>query len=167
LKTGTTSKAGSQKGRVKSKSGVTPAATAQEDVPARSNKHSQTKSTTETAKKARHDDDPQSQPDHDEVNQSHSENRSSKSQFLTAGRISGSELGFQHLLLKRNHGGKEFDELLMNTSIVDFMDSKESIAAFATFTAKVSTGCQCKDSNRSFRLTSLTHTLRYDCAGDC
>jgi hypothetical protein len=47
------------------------------------------------------------------------------------------------LLLKRNHGGKEFDELLMNTSVVDFMDSKESVAAFATFMAKVSTGCQC------------------------
>jgi hypothetical protein len=31
----------------------------------------------------------------------------------------------------------------MNTSVVDFMDSKESVAAFATFMAKVSTGCQC------------------------
>jgi hypothetical protein len=54
----------------------------------------------------------------------------------------------------------------MNTSIVDFMDSKESAAAFATFMAKVSAGCQCKDSNTNSRLTSLTHTLRYDCVGD-
>jgi hypothetical protein len=124
-KTGSTSKAGSRKERVKSKSGVTLVAAAWEDGPGRSNKHSQMKSTIETAKKAKHDDNPQSQPNHDEVNQSHSENRSSKFQPLTVGGISGNELGFRHLLLKRNHGGKEFDELFMNTSVVDFMDSKE------------------------------------------
>jgi hypothetical protein len=135
-KGGPSSNIGGRKGKPRTKNAVAHKALSREDGSTQSNKRAPPSSSIDTAKKTKRDDDQVSRPDHDEVNQGHSENRSSRSYSKTT---RGNDFGGHQSAIKRNCGAKGFQELLLNTSVLDFLNGKDSAASFASFAAKVST----------------------------
>jgi hypothetical protein len=77
-KGGPSSNIGGRKGKPRTKNAVAHTALSWEDGSTRSSKRAPPPSSIDTTKKMKRDDDQVSRPDHDEVNQGHSENRSSR-----------------------------------------------------------------------------------------
>jgi hypothetical protein len=75
---------------------------------------------------------------HDKMNLSQSKSRPTKLHSQTTGGFAINDVGGRHSLIKRNCKDMEFQELLLNYTMEDFMDGKKSVAAFLSFTSKVS-----------------------------
>jgi hypothetical protein len=136
LKGGPPLATGTQKGRSKLKTGVTLAAASWEDGSTRSNKRAPLPSSSEVEKKSKRQDDMDPRQDHDETNLSQSESRPTKLHSQTTGGFAINDVGGRHSLIKRNCKGMEFQELLLNYTVEDFMDGKDNVASFSSFASK-------------------------------
>jgi hypothetical protein len=92
---------------------------------------------SEASKRTRVEGNQAAEVDPHEITQSHSQNISSKAISQALMSSTGNEWSRRNSLVNRDLGGRDFDELVLCTSLGAFLDNPELGNRFAKFTAKV------------------------------